>query len=109
MAKAKREANHNEGKATAMTTTRPRPILAARQARLKAMQARNNADALSILDSIRHPTLTGILFKCAASHQWEAAVGGVWLQMPYCPECHRLTNQRHHPVAWIGIWNKVQP
>ncbi len=55
------------------------------------------------------PILTGIIFKCASSHQWESAVGGVWLQMPYCPECHRLTNQREQPVAWIGKWNKAQP
>ena len=90
-----------------MTTTTNRPSLAALQARLKAMQAR--IDALSVLDSIRFPVLTGIIFKCAADHQWESAVGGVWLQMPYCPECHRMTNKREPPVAWIGKWDKVQP
>ena len=42
--------------------------------------------------------LKGILFKCRNGHVHEAAVGGVWLQMPICPECRLVC------ISWTGIW-----
>jgi hypothetical protein len=46
--------------------------------------------------------LVGIRFKCAKGHEWESAVGGVWLQMPTCPECK--PEMTVPAVAWIGRW-----
>ena len=46
--------------------------------------------------------LLGIRFKCANGHEWECAVGGVWLQMPTCPECK--PEMTVPAVAWIGRW-----
>lgn len=49
--------------------------------------------------------LFGVLFRCADGHEWESAVGGVWLQMPWCPECERTKGKRLPAVAWIGKWD----
>jgi len=49
--------------------------------------------------------LLGIRFKCAKGHEWEAAVGGVWLQMPWCPVCK--PEMEVPAVAWMGRWEKI--
>ena len=49
--------------------------------------------------------LLGIRFKCAEGHEWESAVGGVWLQMPTCPECK--PKMAVPAVAWIGRWENM--
>jgi hypothetical protein len=50
-------------------------------------------------------SLLGVLFRCADGHEWESSVGGVWLQMPWCPECERTKGKRLPAVAWIGEWD----
>jgi len=51
--------------------------------------------------------LLGIRFKCAQGHEWEAAVGGVWLRMPWCPVCKM--HMEVPAVAWIGRWANTPP
>jgi len=47
--------------------------------------------------------LLGIKFRCVKGHEWQSAVGGVWLQMPTCPKCNNKMNVP--AVSWIGIWS----
>jgi hypothetical protein len=54
---------------------------------------------------IRSISLLGIRSKCAKGHEWESAVGGVWLQMPTCPECK--PEMTVPAVAWIGRWEHM--
>jgi len=49
--------------------------------------------------------LLGTLFRCTKGHEWESAVGGVWLQMPTCPVCK--PEMEVPAVAWMGRWEKM--
>jgi len=53
------------------------------------------------------PVLLGINFKCAKGHVWQSAVGGVWLVMPWCPDCEEKLNKRLPAVSWIGVWSHL--
>jgi hypothetical protein len=49
--------------------------------------------------------LKGMEYKCSKGHVWEAAVGAVWLVMPWCPVCEKENDGERLPaVASKGIW-----